>query len=52
MNLIKIEQMRKDLTNRYDFIEKFDGIKFLKTLYGELVSLKECKTAYELAYQD
>lgn len=52
MDLIKIEIMRKDLTSRYDYIEKLEGIRFLKTLYGDLVSLKECKKAYELAYQD
>lgn len=50
MNRIKINQLKTDLLNRYDYINKLDGIKFLTQLYGGLVSVKECKQAWEEAY--
>lgn len=47
---IKIE-MAKELTNNYDYIIKFDALKFLRELYPN-TNISLMIEAYNLAYDE
>lgn len=47
-----ISEMRKELINRFDYIGKFDGVKFLLSIYGQRVSAGDCVKAWKSVYNN
>lgn len=47
-----INEMRNEILNRFDYIGKFDGVKFLLSIYGQRVTAGDCVKAWQLAYNN
>ena len=50
--MVEIERISQELKSNYDYIEKMDAIKFIKTSVNDKVSINECIVAWRLAYCD
>jgi len=45
-------EIKKILTDRYDYIILYDAFKFIRTEYGHCYELKDIRAAHKAAYSD